>query len=91
MQEAAWGNDTHIVGINPDEKVKLLTLHEDGGVGVQRLSKHNILRLKTQQRTTQGQSCDMLTSSSLLFGATSGHTTCHQRPGHIQTRSKRGF
>lgn len=47
------------------EKVKLLTLHEDGGVGVQRLSKHNILCLKTPQRTTQSQSCDMFTSSTL--------------------------
>lgn len=33
-----------------DEQGRLLTLHEDGSVGIQRLSKHSILRLKTQQR-----------------------------------------
>lgn len=29
-------------------EVRVLTLHEDGGVGVQRLPKHGILRLRTR-------------------------------------------
>lgn len=34
--------------VKKNMEVRELTLHEDGGVGVQRLPKHGILRLRTR-------------------------------------------
>lgn len=39
-----------------DKQGRVLTPHEDGGVGIQGLSKHGVLRLKPQQRQQAKQS-----------------------------------